>query len=36
MGMFPRSNGRKQKAETEADEDWMASRLQLDLGWLLF
>ncbi|KAJ2916357.1 hypothetical protein MD484_g4072, partial [Candolleomyces efflorescens] len=30
-GMFPRSRKRKQQAETEADEDRMASRLQLDL-----
>lgn len=30
-GMFPRSHRKKQKVETEADEDRMASRLQLDL-----
>ncbi|KAF6756226.1 hypothetical protein DFP72DRAFT_894942 [Ephemerocybe angulata] len=30
-GMFPRCGKRKQRTETEADEDRMASRLQLDL-----
>ncbi|EDR04660.1 uncharacterized protein LACBIDRAFT_304399 [Laccaria bicolor S238N-H82] len=30
-GMFPRSHRKKQKVETEADEDRMALRLQLDL-----
>ena len=31
--MFPRSHRKKQKVETKADEDRMAPRLQLDLGW---
>lgn len=30
--MFPRSRKRKQTHETEADEEDMASRLQLDMG----
>lgn len=34
--MFPRSRRRRQQEETEADEDSMASRLQLDMGTLLF
>ncbi len=34
-GMFPRSRRRRQQEETEADEDSMASRLQLDMGAFL-